>query len=444
MVIFGDAGYNISLPQLSDAEQNLRNDKGFEEISIAQIETSARYLENIHSRLGDKTYFEDLAGKDNPNFGIVWYDHVGHAKEPQDAFDEQPNTYIKPFNLPEFFNQADEYLKEISIRMTAYAHSDIRNVIDHQPLVDIVGCLEDSEWRYLPLWAGGCDDESGGVYEDSLPNMSAGFSHPGPDVHIGPDSTAASSEFDFIQGPNTHNTSTVTNGGSRDCAPSDVESGVFIKRDPSVFGDSEYDFGSFASVDDSTGEQEPSAISTANVDQPLSAKAQGKQRLHDWDNVETVFANLPRCGLEEPQRAKRLCVRKKIAELQGENGLYDLEEAESLSTAHQLSPVESTDREKAIKGQEKTSTADVTFGSLFPKVDDSDDEGGTVTGKDTDEESEACAETVWEFCNENIGELMILDAITDGEERGDMHGEEDDDSDTGSDFTLVGDPKALF
>lgn len=33
-------------------------------------------------------------------------------------------------------------------------------------LFDVLLCLEDNEWRYLPLWAGGNDDGTGGVYDD--------------------------------------------------------------------------------------------------------------------------------------------------------------------------------------------------------------------------------------------------------------------------------------
>lgn len=432
MVIDGGLGYAISLPQLSNAEQDFRNDKDFEEITLAQIRTSARHIENMRSCQIDKTFHDDYVGKDIPMFGNAGTEHVGDSK--------------KLFNLDKFLNQADEYVKKISRSMTTYANSDLRNDLDRQPLVDILGCLKESEWRYLPLWAGGCDDGSGGVYEDSLPNASAGFSHPGPNVHIGPDSTAASSEFDFIQGPNMNHTSTVTNGGSRDCVPSDVESGVFIRQDLSVFGDSEYDFGSFASVDESKGEQEPSAISTANAEHPPSAKAQGKKRLRDEDNVGIVSMNLRRLELGEQQRNGALWAQKGVSESKGKNALYNLNEAEAFSTDLELSAVVGAIRGETFKAQENSSTDDKSVESLFPEDVDDDEEGGTVTGQETDEESEACTETAWdsdgelvdEFSHANLEELMDGDPITDGEECGDTHSEVNDTSDLESDFTLVG------
>ena len=42
-------------------------------------------------------------------------------------------------------------------------------------LVDTLLCLEDEEWKYLPLWAGGCDDGTGGVFDEvDVPNLEAG------------------------------------------------------------------------------------------------------------------------------------------------------------------------------------------------------------------------------------------------------------------------------
>ena len=47
-------------------------------------------------------------------------------------------------------------------------------------LIDSLTCLSDDEWRYLPLWAGGCDDSSGGVYNDlDVPALEIGGFHGG-------------------------------------------------------------------------------------------------------------------------------------------------------------------------------------------------------------------------------------------------------------------------
>ena len=42
-------------------------------------------------------------------------------------------------------------------------------------LIDTLMCLNDDEWKYLPLWAGGNDDGSGGVFDEvDVPNLEAG------------------------------------------------------------------------------------------------------------------------------------------------------------------------------------------------------------------------------------------------------------------------------
>lgn len=45
--------------------------------------------------------------------------------------------------------------------------------------------LEESETKYLPLWAGGFDDGSGGVFQDEVPPADMGPSEPGPHYHTG-------------------------------------------------------------------------------------------------------------------------------------------------------------------------------------------------------------------------------------------------------------------
>ncbi|KAF5026857.1 hypothetical protein F66182_1052 [Fusarium sp. NRRL 66182] len=45
--------------------------------------------------------------------------------------------------------------------------------------------LTDNELKFLPLWAGGCDDGTGGVFEDTLPAAVMGPNGPGPGFHTG-------------------------------------------------------------------------------------------------------------------------------------------------------------------------------------------------------------------------------------------------------------------
>ncbi|PYH83147.1 hypothetical protein BO82DRAFT_332561 [Aspergillus uvarum CBS 121591] len=92
-----------------------------------------------------------------------------------------PEWYYN-FNPHDFFNQLSSYLHSMSERMRGSYRSDT-----DQLLTDCVSCLTANEMKYLPLWAGGNDDGSGGVFADlDIPNAEhAGFATPGPGIHMG-------------------------------------------------------------------------------------------------------------------------------------------------------------------------------------------------------------------------------------------------------------------
>lgn len=92
-----------------------------------------------------------------------------------------PATEDKIFDLSVFRSTVQAYL-------SGYADAVIfPRTHTHVPryATDVMTSLTDEEWKYLPLWAGGNDDGSGGVFADhDIPTMSAGgFSAPGPAVH---------------------------------------------------------------------------------------------------------------------------------------------------------------------------------------------------------------------------------------------------------------------
>ena len=127
------------------------------------------------------------------------------------------NTFASTFfNLEDFYNQARTY---IEIFATNKLFSP-----DHLELgtVNTLVCLEDAEWKYLPLYAGGNDDESMGVFSDELPTAEHGFTTAGPEVHDGSTpatSVKSSSEFEFVSAgdsASTINASTATNRGFSD------------------------------------------------------------------------------------------------------------------------------------------------------------------------------------------------------------------------------------
>ncbi|EED16950.1 conserved hypothetical protein [Talaromyces stipitatus ATCC 10500] len=73
-------------------------------------------------------------------------------------------------------------------------------------IVDTLVCLQDEEFKFLPLWAGGNDDGTGGVFDDhSVPILEeGGFSTAGPSVRLGnnaqyPDDVASMDSFESIR-----------------------------------------------------------------------------------------------------------------------------------------------------------------------------------------------------------------------------------------------------
>ena len=283
----------IPVDQPSSAEQQMRSNWVFEEVRYHHLTVLAAELEFLRTV---------PPGPDaDPH-------HLSHTTE------ESSNDDPKAFDLSQFFEEAEDYLIAAAKPMLSNADKTLH----HTEILDTLGCLTESEWKYLPLWAGGCDDGSGGVYDEDIPMASCSFSHPGPNVHIGPDSTASSSEFDFINGPTTHNTSTATNNNSDTRASTDINSmfGAIAIDSPadasahqanprqalSEFGDSEYEFASATSVNEAP--QHASASNEDGSQQCLSVQAQGKQPVRDGGlhDDETVDAYITRIEREQERR----------------------------------------------------------------------------------------------------------------------------------------------
>ncbi|KAI9847073.1 MAG: hypothetical protein M1837_003191 [Sclerophora amabilis] len=101
----------------------------------------------------------------------------------------------RAFCVSTFVHQASEYLN-------LTCHDLLANNVSFDPaLTDTLLCLEDRDFKYLPLWAGGDDDGSGGVFDPSIPNAEVGPTGPGPKFHTGSGlSTRTTSEFSLIDG----------------------------------------------------------------------------------------------------------------------------------------------------------------------------------------------------------------------------------------------------
>jgi hypothetical protein len=116
------------------------------------------------------------------------------------------------FNMSQFFLEAKDHIRDIATAML-----DQREMGFDVALTDTILCLGAEEFKYLPLWAGGDDDDSGGVFDDTIPVAVAGPNGPGPSYHTGFSSaSAASSEFDTMSDRTAFNTSVAVEDGFSD------------------------------------------------------------------------------------------------------------------------------------------------------------------------------------------------------------------------------------
>ncbi|KAL8780327.1 MAG: hypothetical protein Q9194_000956 [Teloschistes cf. exilis] len=120
------------------------------------------------------------------------------------------------FELVDFFRDVRLYLGDVCQKMLGPADA-ARSEPMYPDITPTLLSLNESEWRYLPLYAGGFDDGSGGTFNDDVPAADVGFSTAGPSIHTA--GSSASSEFDVVGHhdlESTHRTSTVVHDGFSD------------------------------------------------------------------------------------------------------------------------------------------------------------------------------------------------------------------------------------
>ena len=86
-------------------------------------------------------------------------------------------TYFQPAYvvLPELLDDLSNVLHSRCHEILYPAHLFHGDNLLPTNLIDNLMCLEDDEWKYLPLWAGGNDDGTGGVFDEvDVPNLEAG------------------------------------------------------------------------------------------------------------------------------------------------------------------------------------------------------------------------------------------------------------------------------
>ena len=131
------------------------------------------------------------------------------------------------FNPVTFFVEVHKYIEDFARQKLQSSDAYLREEPLEIGITNTLVCLAESEWKYLPLWAGGNDDGSGGVYIDQPDSADHGFSTPGPDIHTDTPATSikSPSELDFdnfeiisdhSSATSTINTSMVNNRGFSD------------------------------------------------------------------------------------------------------------------------------------------------------------------------------------------------------------------------------------
>ena len=117
--------------------------------------------------------------------------------------------------LHALFVQATEHIQRVARQMLVSPGSQDGSDIE---ITNTLVCLQENEYKYLPLWAGGLDDETGGVFNDEVPIAEHGFTAAGPSVHTNNGSASSMSSFTELGGSSkdSHDTSTGVNDGFSD------------------------------------------------------------------------------------------------------------------------------------------------------------------------------------------------------------------------------------
>ncbi|KAG0652826.1 hypothetical protein D0Z07_0623 [Hyphodiscus hymeniophilus] len=99
------------------------------------------------------------------------------------------------FSLRRFCDQVESHVSGVANSLLSKGEE-----LDFTVLTDTLLCLTENEWKFLPLWAGGSNDGSGGVFDGMVPPAppGTGAAGPGPSFHTGFSlHSRASTEMDF-------------------------------------------------------------------------------------------------------------------------------------------------------------------------------------------------------------------------------------------------------
>ena len=190
---------HIPDPEPTAAEESMLSGGVFTKVYKAELETAALKLNAI------------LENHQTPATG---HRHLASDVPISNCSDIVINVYDDNFcfEVNNFLNQVRAHILRLCSDMLESDESPL-----DLGLTDTLICLEETEWKYLPIWANGNDDGTGGVFDDEVPFADGGFSTAGPDVHNGSGTSLASSDgYEFVGSrstDSTHHTSTIVNDG---------------------------------------------------------------------------------------------------------------------------------------------------------------------------------------------------------------------------------------
>ena len=200
------ANWPFGAPRQSNAMQTLRE---LERVANSQLPNfdsgiSDRPTDHILSQWPARGNYQTWGGCQSldtieESRDVMFQDH-NNQRDLEDPFNRFRTTSSRFFDLSAFFSQAQGYINAFARKKLQYPDQYVREEPHEIGITNTLTCLKDSEWKYLPLWAGGNDDGSGGVYIEQPPTADLGFSTPGPEVHTGDTpapSTLSPSEADF-------------------------------------------------------------------------------------------------------------------------------------------------------------------------------------------------------------------------------------------------------
>lgn len=154
--------------------------------------------------------------------------------------------YIHPFDLHRLGEQVQKHIRNVG-----HTYSDADQEYMAMMTKHTLFSLTKNETKYLPLWAGGLNDGTGGVFEERLPPAEMGPSGPGPAYHTG---ITIPSDASSLSGSFVDDMSAMHMAGSATAASVDVQDSVstiyrpdhVITDDKSIASESfQSDFGDY-------------------------------------------------------------------------------------------------------------------------------------------------------------------------------------------------------